>query len=78
MFGLGVVLYYILAGAESYAEARRQSSLPDVRVFAPKVTAPTARLVAELTRSDPAQRPVALSVCEELILIGMRMGIAND
>ena len=76
MFGLGVLLFYLLAGNEAYAKARQSTVLPDIREFAPMVTAPTARLVAELTHPDPAKRPVAASTCEELARIGRRMGIA--
>jgi serine/threonine protein kinase len=78
MFGLGAILYSLLTGNEAYAKARQSTILPDLREFAPAVTAPTARLVAELTHPDSARRPVAASVCEELARIGRGIGIARD
>jgi serine/threonine protein kinase len=78
LFGLGVVLYYLLTGGEAYAKARQSTVLPDIRELAPTVTAPTARLVAELTHPDPPQRPVAASAYEELARIGRRLGTARD
>jgi len=75
MYGLGASFYYLLAGRESYFKARKSLELPDIRVFQSSITAPTAQLIAELTRSDPQRRPKAAEVKARVALVASRLGV---
>ena len=66
VYGLGEILHYLLAGTHPYAPTAvlpllhaKQSPADDVRGRNPMVTAPTARLVADLLDPDPIRRPTA-------------------
>ena len=74
LYGLGEVLFFLLAGQAAFAGQQATLALlmaktrpPDLRQRAPLVTAPTARLVASLLASAPEQRPAdARTVVQEL------------
>ena len=65
LYGLGEVLFYLIAGAPAFASTPEVEGLvfaklrapANLRAAVPTVTAPTARLVEELTSPDPAARP---------------------
>ncbi|GEM_PF-1924933 len=74
IYGLGEVLYYLLAGKSAHETGAKNVKEADVRDVAPHVTAPTARLIKELTHYDPAQRPArAANVKDELTRIAQRL-----
>jgi serine/threonine protein kinase len=78
LYGLGATFYYLLVGKEAYYAARKQGALPNVRKHAEAVTAPLARLVADLISSDPKQRPLATTVRAEVVKIARQIGVAID
>jgi serine/threonine protein kinase len=84
IYGLGTVIYYLLAGGRhavgDAVSGALTGALPtDVRAYAPAVTAPTATLVAQMMNPDPALRPAAAEVRDRLNRILRRLrGVGGD
>lgn len=81
LYGLGEVLFYLLAGRPAFTGENPMEVIlakglpPDVRRSAPDLTQPTALLVNSLLDRSPARRPAsAASVRDELARIAERLG----
>ena len=82
IYSLGLALFQMLAGRlppmpediAALAIFKRESSLPDVRIFAPQVSPDVAKLVQQLTAHDPLRR---LYTAREVIDRFMRLEIAT-
>ncbi|MBI5513494.1 MAG: protein kinase [Deltaproteobacteria bacterium] len=80
LYGLGEVLFYLLAGRRAYPvdsvgelAVSKLGPPPSLTALAPEVTAPTASLAARLLDAEPARRPAAAEVRDALRRIGRRM-----
>jgi hypothetical protein len=78
IYGLGEVLYFMLAGSSPFSGANvaqiilaKTEALADIRRVAPAVSRPTALLVEALLHPSPAHRPASAnevkSACERLL-----------
>jgi len=76
IYSLGVILYEMLVGERpnasdsvmsSLAKALCGSTLPDVRERRPDVPEGLARLIGEMTRPDPSDRPASAAYLVELL-----------
>ncbi|HZS10103.1 MAG TPA: protein kinase [Blastocatellia bacterium] len=73
LYGLGTILYFLMVGHEAYVSNPRPQTLAHVRGAAPGTTAPTGNVILELMHSDPARRPAAIVVRDELSRILRRL-----
>jgi serine/threonine protein kinase len=82
VYGLGETLFYLLAGRPAFSDTPFVTTLllekmrgpADVRAIVPTITAPTARLVADLTAPYTIDRPAtAAAVLAELDRIAARL-----
>jgi serine/threonine-protein kinase len=72
LYCLGELIYFLLTGRTPYqpqniydlGQMKRQPP-PDLREFAPEVTAPTVALVNALLRFEPAQRPAGAALVRD-------------
>jgi serine/threonine protein kinase len=81
LYGLGEILFYLLAGRPAFKGENPMEVIlakgqpPDVRRAAPDLTQPTALLVNSLLDRSPARRPASASaVRDELARIAERLG----
>jgi serine/threonine protein kinase len=73
LYGLGEILFYLIAGRPAYSATPHLPALAlaklraaaDLRKAVPTVTAPTARLVAELTSPDSSARSSSATVVRD-------------
>lgn len=81
LWGLGEVMYWLLAGRPAYDHREPVQSImargappPELSSVAPEVTRPTCELVARLMRLDPRERPPsARAVADELDRLRRRL-----